>query len=176
MIEAALTTIIVGMGTVAIMGLVSSGLGANEQAAQITTAVNLAENVHELCDRLPYPPQSTTTWGIPAGSNISQLLTSGNLSWLNGASGASPAGVTFSPPIDSTATGLPATTWENWEQTVTVTSVNPTNVTSTTTSNNTNPKNNEVAQITVTVLYCSDPTATTPSWKPMYQTSWLAAR
>jgi len=178
LIEAALTTIIVGLGTVAIMGLLSSGLGANEQAAKVTTAVNLADNIHELCDRIPYVPTTTTTWGIPSGSTISQLITNSvsgstpqsNVSWLNGQ--------TFNPPIDSTDTTLASATWSNWEQTVRVTSVNPTNVNDSTwpSGNNNIPSVNQMARVTVTVYYSSEPASSSPNWQQMYQTSWLVTR
>jgi hypothetical protein len=178
LIEAALTTIIVGLGTVAIMGLLSSGLGANEQAAKVTTAVNLADNIHELCDRLSYVPTTTTTWGIPSGSNIWQLISDSvptsnpqsNISWLNN--------TTFNPPVDSTETQLPSATWQNWQQIVSVTSVDPSNVNNASwpVANNTSPYKNQMARVTVTVYYASDPTVSSPAWQQMYQTSWLVTR
>ena len=89
LVEAALTTVIVGLGTVAMMGLLTSGTNSNQQAANLTTAVNLANNIHELCDRLPFI-KPAGTWGIPVGNTLSQLIANGTLNnnaditWLDG--------------------------------------------------------------------------------------------
>jgi len=166
LIEAALTTIIVGLGTVAMMGLLTSGLSVNEQAGQITTAVNLAQNIHELCDRLPFPPSTTTTWGIPSGSTISSLLSSGNISWLNGVTfnnNSTPLG-----PIDANLATLQdpsnnPSNWSLWSQAVTVTSVNSSSLSTNASSNSVSTS---LARVTVTIFY---------SGQQVYQSSWLVA-
>jgi type II secretory pathway pseudopilin PulG len=48
LIEAALTTMIVGLAFVAVLQLVASGTASNVQAAQTTTAVNLAKCMREM--------------------------------------------------------------------------------------------------------------------------------
>jgi Tfp pilus assembly protein PilV len=162
LVEAALTTIIIGLGTVAMMGLLTSGLSVNQQAAMITTAVNLADDIHELCDCLPFPPTTATAWGVPSGSTISQLLGgSGNLSWLNGQ--------TFSPPIDATETSLGSSNFNNWSQSVSVTSINTTSTSASDSLNTavTNNTLNAMARVTVTISY---------SGQQMFQTSWIVAR
>lgn len=48
LIEAALTTMIIGIGLVATLQLLAAGTSANIQGASTTTAVNLAKSVREL--------------------------------------------------------------------------------------------------------------------------------
>ena len=48
LIEAALTTVIVGVGLVATMSLLASGTSSNVDGANTTTAINLAKNIREL--------------------------------------------------------------------------------------------------------------------------------
>jgi len=151
LVEAALTTMIVGLGTVAMMGLLSGGVGSTLTAANLTTAVNLATGVHELCDRLPFPA-SGGSWGLGANA-LTNLLTSGNVTWLDGR--------TFSPPIDSTNTAN--NTMSDWSQAISVSSVDPNNVTSTIT----NSTVNSMARVTVTINY---------NGHQVFQTSWLAVR
>jgi prepilin-type N-terminal cleavage/methylation domain-containing protein len=52
LIETAITTVIVGLGTVAMMALLAAGTSTNQQTATLTTAVHLADNIHELCEQL----------------------------------------------------------------------------------------------------------------------------
>jgi Tfp pilus assembly protein PilV len=161
LIDAAITTMIVGFGTVAMMALLVAGTSANQQAARLTTAVNLASDIHELCDRLPFAA-SNNSWGIPSGSTISSLMTSGNLTWLDGAA-ANPTGETFSPPLD--ATGAAISTMSGWSQVVSVSSVNSTNIDSIASSNST--ATYPMSRVTVTIEF---------GRQQVYQTSWLVAR
>jgi type II secretory pathway pseudopilin PulG len=153
LIEAALTTIIVGLGTVAMLSLLASGTNANEQAAKLTTAVNLANNLHELADRVPFPAVGSLTWGVPSGQSISTLLTTGDLSWLNGQ--------TFNPPVDATNTAING--MSGWSQVVSVNSVSNSNITSTLTNSAVNP----MASVSVTIEFSN---------QPIFTTSWVVAR
>jgi type II secretory pathway pseudopilin PulG len=153
LVEAALTTMILGLGTVAMMGLLATGTNANVQAANLTTAINLATDIHELADRLPFPASSNSWWGIPSGQNINNLMSAGDVAWLNGQS--------FSPPIDATDSAI--NSLSNWTQTISVTSVSSANLTSILTNGAGNP----MALVTVTVNY---------QGQPVYQTSWLVTR
>ena len=166
LVEAALTTVIIGLGSTALMALLASGSTANQQAAMLTTAIDLANNIHELADRLPYPSTTTTTWGVPTGVtfNATNLFTTtgsnpGNITWLNGqtfSSATTPAG-----PIDATFSQVSGLS--GWSQAVTVSSVSSNNITSTMTNSTTN----DMAQVDVTVSY---------NGNSVYQTSWLVAR
>lgn len=52
LIEAALVTVIVGVGIVAMLRLLAAGTFVNAQSAQTTTAMNLAANLHEAMLRM----------------------------------------------------------------------------------------------------------------------------
>jgi prepilin-type N-terminal cleavage/methylation domain-containing protein len=54
LIEASLTTVIIGVGFVATLQLLATGTAANVQGAATTTAINLAKNVREMSLKLPY--------------------------------------------------------------------------------------------------------------------------
>jgi hypothetical protein len=71
LIEAALTTVVIGVGFVAMLQLLATGTISNVKGASLTTGVNLAKNIRESTLRLPFA-------SLPALNNE-----------------------TFSPPIDS---------------------------------------------------------------------------
>jgi Tfp pilus assembly protein PilV len=155
LIEAALTTMIVGLGTVAMMGLFTTGVSTANQAANLTTAVDLAENIHEACDRLPFAA-SNNAWGIPNGSTIATLMTgNSNITWLDGQ--------TFSPPID--ATGTSVRSLSGWSQVVSVNSVSPTNVSVNAATKNT--ATYPMSRVTVTINHGSI---------QQFQTCWLVVQ
>lgn len=52
LIEAALVTVIVGVGVVSMLRLLAAGTFVNAQSAQNTTAMNLAANLHEAMLRM----------------------------------------------------------------------------------------------------------------------------
>jgi type II secretory pathway pseudopilin PulG len=54
LIEAALTTIIVGVGLVATLQLLATGTAANVDGAQQTTAINLGRNIRELTLKMTF--------------------------------------------------------------------------------------------------------------------------
>jgi Tfp pilus assembly protein PilV len=73
LVEAALTTVIVGVGVVAVVELLATGTRANIDSYQQTTAVNLIKNVREICARETFAEIQTmnnTAWSPPRdGSN-----------------------------------------------------------------------------------------------------------
>jgi hypothetical protein len=162
LIETAVATVIVGLGTVAMMALLAAGTTSNIATGELTTAVDLANNIHELSAQLSYP--TTGTWGMPNGETISDCFTTGNVSWLNGAS--------FNPPIDATANAISG--MSSWEEVVTVNNVNPNNVAGLPLSPN--ATSNPLSSVTVTIyhnhLQPSDPDY---HKRVAYQTSWLVA-
>jgi Tfp pilus assembly protein PilV len=49
LIEAALATTIIGVGVMAMLQLLAAGTAANVDSAELTTGLNLAKNVREIC-------------------------------------------------------------------------------------------------------------------------------
>src|SRR5262249_18358511 len=54
LIEAALATVIVGVGVVGLLQFMAAGTVANVDAAEATTGMNLAQNIHELTLETPF--------------------------------------------------------------------------------------------------------------------------
>lgn len=118
LIETALATIIIGTGIIATMQLMAAGTMSNSAATELTTAINLANNVHEIAVGLPFVnsanPNSTTFKDAGGPVNYTYL-------WdMNGDS--------YSPPLDVTRNTISG--YGNWTQKVTVQSVDPTALTS----------------------------------------------
>src|SRR6266581_3800902 len=68
LIEAAITTVIIGVGCVAMLQLLASGTMANHDGAELTTGMNLAGNIRECMTGLRYADATTPThWGPEAG-------------------------------------------------------------------------------------------------------------
>ncbi len=71
LIETAITTTIVGVSIVALLQLIAAETVANADSAELTTAINLARNVHEMSLTLPYDSVralSGRTWSPPIDS------------------------------------------------------------------------------------------------------------
>ncbi len=89
--EAALVTIIVGVGVVAMLQLLAAGTMSNAESAESTIAQNLARNIRELSLGLAFTdPAQPTHWGLETGETIA---TCNDLDDLDGA--------VISPPIDA---------------------------------------------------------------------------
>src|SRR4051812_30000525 len=54
LIEAAIVTVIVGVGIVGMLQLLAAGTMANSDSTELTTAMNLAANMHEMSLSVPY--------------------------------------------------------------------------------------------------------------------------
>src|SRR4051795_8581358 len=54
LIEAAIVTVIVGVGVVGMLQLLAAGTMANTDSTELTTAMNLAANMHEMSLSVPY--------------------------------------------------------------------------------------------------------------------------
>ena len=54
LLEAAMATIIIGVGFVAVLGLLVAGTNANASSSEMTTAIHLAGNIHEAGMRMTY--------------------------------------------------------------------------------------------------------------------------
>jgi len=136
LIESALVTIIVGTGVVAVMQLLAAGSMASRQSQGLTTAVHLANQIHELSLGLAFAdPTSPADWGPHAGETLANYDDVTDLD-----------GQTFTPPIDARRHTL--TNLADWSQSITVESVDPNRITLTV------PKGSTRAQrITVNVLH-----------------------
>jgi len=148
LLETALATIIIGTGVIATMQLMAAGTMSNSAASELTTAVNLAGNIHEIALGLPFAsttnPTSTTFKDSGGPLNYTYL-------WdMNGD--------VYNPPLDVTRHTI--TGYGNWTQTVTVQSVDPTSLTSIRPNSITLP----TARVTVIILH---------NTKQVYQTSFL---
>jgi len=113
LIEAALVTVIVGVGITAMLELLAAGTLSNREGAAATIAVNLARNIREMSLGLAFSdPAVPTHWGLETGETIHAA---DDLDDLDGA--------VFSPPID--AMRVPLTDLAGWEQRLTVRSADP---------------------------------------------------
>jgi Tfp pilus assembly protein PilV len=71
LIEAALTTCIIGIGAVSMLQLLAAGTSANQDSLQQTGATNLVRNVRELCLDVPFaqlPTYNNRTYSPPVDS------------------------------------------------------------------------------------------------------------
>jgi len=148
LVEAALTMVIIGTGVLAMLQLLTAGTMSNSSAAELTTAVQLANNVHEIALSLPFTcptnPTSTTFKDTGGPANYTYL-------WdLNGDS--------YKPPLDIRRNAI--NTYSTWTQQVTVQSVDPTNLDAVRPNSVTLP----TARLTVVVLHNS---------KKVYRATWL---
>ncbi|CAA9445280.1 MAG: hypothetical protein AVDCRST_MAG64-4483 [uncultured Phycisphaerae bacterium] len=65
LIEVAIATVIIGVGFTATLQLLAAGTVANREAAELTTAIHLAGNIHEASLRRSY----TTMFGLETSHN-----------------------------------------------------------------------------------------------------------
>lgn len=139
--------VIIGVGVMALLQLLAAGTLSNSSGAELTTAVNLANNIHEISLWLPFQkPGNPTSLQKDAGGPTAYTYL-----WdLNGD--------TYSPPLDCSRN--PISTYTNWSQQVTVSTVDPTNVTAVRPNDPSQP----TARVTVTVTHGA---------KQIYQASWL---
>ncbi|MBI1369403.1 MAG: hypothetical protein GC162_12210 [Planctomycetes bacterium] len=120
LIEAALVTIIVGVGVLAIVQAEQSYHQQNNFSQHIGTALLLANEIRELTLNMPQhdPITGTATWGPE--SNEHSVVDYDDLDDFDGTDGQ---GVTFSPPIDAMRQEIP--NMAGWSQKVTVVNVLP---------------------------------------------------
>jgi hypothetical protein len=108
--EAAMVTVIIGVGVVSMLQLLAIGTAVNSEGAELTMAVNLATNVREMSLGMAYyDPQQPTVWNTREAT----LAQWDNIMDLDGA--------VFSPPID--ARRQPITGYPGWRQRVDVEAV-----------------------------------------------------
>ena len=148
LIEAALATVIIGIGVVALLELLAAGTMSNSAGTELTTATSLANNIHEISMILPFndPGNGASTSTKEAGGP-----TAYNDIWdMNGD--------TYSPPLD--VTRHPLNAYSTWAQQVTVQSVQP----DTLTAGRPNSVTLPTARVTVVITH---------NGKNVYTASWI---
>ena len=122
LMEAALTTVIVGIGTVAVLQLLAAGTISNAQSSELMTALHLANEVREMSRGLKFEdPTTPAFWGVEFTETSRALWD--DLDDLDGQ--------TLKPPMDARRETL--TEYPNWKQVITVDTVLPQNIAQTTT-------------------------------------------
>jgi hypothetical protein len=142
--------VIIGIGVVALLELLAAGTMSSGAGTELTTAVNFANNIHEIAMYLPFndPANGASTSTKEAGGPANY-----NDIWdMNGD--------TYSPPLD--VRRQPIAAYANWAQKVTVQSVAPDNVTAARPNSVTLPN----ARVTVTITH---------NGKIIYSESWIVS-
>ncbi|MDB5321822.1 MAG: hypothetical protein JWN40_3453 [Phycisphaerales bacterium] len=156
LIEAAMTTVIIGVGCVAMLQLLGAGTIANNDGAELTTGMNLAGNVRECMTGVGYSdPTNPTHWGTETGETT--YASYNDLDDFDGK--------TFSPPIDARRQSL-GTNYSSWSQVVKVETIKPTALQVTTSHLTLTPDLRPTCRCTVTVYR---------NGKLVYTQSWIAA-
>lgn len=139
--------VIVGTGVMALLQLLAAGSMVNSSGTSLTTAVNLANNIHEITIGMPFqnPSNPTSLTKDSGGPTAYTYLWDMN-------------GDTYSPPLDVCRN--PISIYSAWSQQVTITTVDPTNVTVTRPNDPTVP----TARVTVVITH---------NGQQVYQVSWL---
>ena len=149
LIDAAMVTVIIGVGVVGMLELLAAGTMSNTKGTELTTAINLANNVREISLGLQFvDPEQPTTWST-------KETTVGGYDDVKDLDGC-----TFSPPLD--VRKLPITAYVNWKQKVRVDTVDPNNVKL---ALGTKDPREVTARVTVTIEHAG---------ADVYTMSWLA--
>ncbi len=162
LIEAALTTVIVGVAILALMGLSGTLTGQNANAGQSTTAMLLASNLQEAMASLSFndPAYANSYFGPEAGESLASYNDIDDFD-----------GLTFSPPID--AARQPIAGLSQYSQLVTVLPIYANQLNSNTNSQSLDlPKTayTGAVRVMVRILYKAHPDAVS---QEVYRTSWI---
>jgi prepilin-type N-terminal cleavage/methylation domain-containing protein len=163
LIEAAMVTVIIGVGVVAMLQLLAAGTVSNSEGTELTTGINLANNVREMSLALAfYDPEQPTAWNtreatVKAYDNIMDL--DGTTDTWNQASDPATGYQKFSPPLDVRRD--PISGYKDWEQWVKVETVSKDFVATVLPHDPTQP----TARVTVKIVR---------NGSEVYRMSWLA--
>jgi prepilin-type N-terminal cleavage/methylation domain-containing protein len=169
LIEAAMVTVIIGVGVVAMLQLLAAGTVSNSEGTELTTAINLANNIREMSLGLAYydptdmakvPP--VYTWDTKEAT----VKDYDNIMDLDGTTDTwndpkdSPAGYQkFQPPLDVRRD--PISNYKDWAQWVKVETVSANAVATVLPHDATSP----TARVTVKIMRNNT---------EVYRMSWLA--
>ncbi len=150
LLETGLATIIIGLGVVSIVQLLAKGTISQIEANDLTIAVNLANNIHELTYNLKFTDPTNINnpsphWGPESWEALATYNDNDDFD-----------GRTFSPPIDARRQALSG--FGNWSQSITVQSVDPNKITLTVPNGTT-----QMERITVTIQH-NGSTVYTETW------------
>jgi prepilin-type N-terminal cleavage/methylation domain-containing protein len=169
LIEAAMVTVIIGVGVVAMLQLLAAGTVSNSEGTELTTAINLANNIREMSIGLAYydptdmakvPPVydwNTKEATVKDYDNIMDL--DGQTDTWNLASDPQTGYQVFSPPIDVRRD--PISNYSGWAQWVKVETVSANSVSTVLPHDATSP----TARVTVKIMRNNT---------EVYRMSWLA--
>ena len=154
LIEAAMVTVIIGIGVVGMLELLAAGTMSNTKGTELTTAINLANNVREISLGLAFSdPDQPAVWNTKEAT-IAQYRDIKDLDGEN-----------WCPPRDVRRQQILG--YDTWRQKIKVETVSQNNVGGIALPND--PKE-PTARITVTIQRGSDPAKATD----VYVMSWLA--
>jgi hypothetical protein len=155
LIEAALATVLVGIGIVALLQLFTAGTLTSAGAIDLTTASTLANNIRELTQSLDFADTAAPAhWGLEPGET---QLTADDLDDLDGQS--------FTPPIDARRTAL--ADFAGWTQSIKVESIDPSHLNTPISHGTLSPDQRPISRITVTVTH-QGKTICTSEWLVTY--------
>ena len=172
LIEAALTTVIVGTGVLAMVAAQQAYHQKNDWATRTNTAMLLANELRELTLTLPMhdPISGTSTLGLESNESLDDVATYDDLDDFAAALGAGGlgTGAAFTPPVNALRQTVDDLT--GWTQRVDVQSVLPENIAADT------PQplgTTDMMRVTVSVFY-QDPQADSPQL--MTTLTWVVTR
>ena len=168
LIEASLTTIIIGTGVLAILAAQQAYHMKNNWATRTSTGMLLANELRERTLSLPLHDPITGDATLGPESDESSALAYDDLDDFAGTvtSGVG-TGQTFSPPID--ALGLPEPDLSNWKQFIKVQKVPADNI-DTTFTLPLDTGTTDMYRVSVTVLYVDPGTG---KQEPVTELSWI---
>jgi prepilin-type N-terminal cleavage/methylation domain-containing protein len=147
LMEVAMGTMIIGLGVVSVLQLTAKLTVSQVGAVDMTVAVNLANNIHELFYNLHFAdPVTPAHWGPETGETLATYNDNDDFD-----------GSSFSPPIDTERNTL--SNLSGWTQSISVQSVDPNHITSTVPNGSTS-----MERITVTISHLG---------QTVYSESWL---
>ena len=156
LIEAAITTVIIGVGCLAMLQLLGAGTIANGEGTELTTAMNLAGNVRECLTGVAFcDPDVKDNWGPETGET-----TIDDYDDLDDFDAK-----TYSPPINTRRDSLGAA-YDGWTQTIKVESVKPDDLATGMAHLTLEPQYRPTSRVTVTILRHG---------KTVYTQSWIAS-
>jgi prepilin-type N-terminal cleavage/methylation domain-containing protein len=139
LIEAAMVTVIIGVGVVAMLQLLAAGSMSNSASTELTTGLNLANNVREMLQTVPFKdPVTPSVWGPDAGESFNGTKPFNDLNDFHN--------LTLSPPRDARRQVLSEFT--GWAQHIRVQSVDENRLTMPVPNSTSRP----MARVTITVF------------------------
>ena len=151
-----MTTVIIGVGCVAMLRLLGAGTLANNDGAELTIGMNLVGNIRELLTGVHYSdPTNPSHWGAESGET--SATTYNDLDDFDGKS--------FSPPIDARRQSL-GSNYSSWTQSVKIETIKPDSLSTTISHLNLTPDLRPTCRCTVTVTH---------NGKTVYTQNWIAA-